>query len=190
MTQLIVSAGKVLLRPKRLDDAADDYAWRCDDELAALDATTPLRQSYPQFLRYYEEDFRHHSPWSIRFGIDTIDGQHIGNCMCYDINTSYAEAELGIMIGNRDYWNQSYGYHTMIGLIDYMFTNYSLRRLYLHTLNSNYRAQHCFEKCGFVSLRTVDRNGMKLIRMGLSLNNWLQVSEQKLTDIRQYQVST
>ena len=190
MTQQIVSAGKVLLRPKRVEDAADDYAWRCDEELAALDATTPLRQPYPQFLRYYEEDLRHPSPWSIRFGIDTLDGQHIGNCMCYDISTSSAEAELGIMIGNRDYRSQSYGYHTMIGLIDYVFANYSLRRLYLHTLNWNHRAQRCFEKCGFISVRTVDRHGMELIRMDLSLDEWLQVSGEKLADMRQYQVRT
>ncbi|MBI4203048.1 MAG: GNAT family N-acetyltransferase, partial [Chloroflexi bacterium] len=95
-----IHAGKVVLRPKRPEDAPDDYAWRCDPELAELDATSPLRQAYADFARYYQEELRFPSPWSIRWGVDSAsDGRHIGNCMAYDINTSFGEAELGIMIG-------------------------------------------------------------------------------------------
>lgn len=180
MTEQIIRAGKVVLRPKRLEDAADDYAWRCDEDLATLDATAPLRQPYHEFLRFYEEELRYPSPWSIRFAIDTLDGKRIGNCMCYDINTAYAEAELGIMIGNRDYWDHSYGYHCMIGLIDHMFSNTSLQRLHLHTLEWNHRAQRCFQKCGFTPVRTVRRHNWELIRMELSRDHWLQIREEKL----------
>ena len=180
MTQQIIQAGKVVLRPRRLENAPDDYAWRCDKELATLDATRPLRQPYHEFLRFYEEQLRYPSPWSVRFAIDTLNGEHIGNCMCYDINTAYAEAEVGIMIGNRDYWGRGYGYHTMIGLIDHMFGDGSLRRLYLHTLESNHRAQRCFEKCGFTPIRTVLRHDWDMIRMELLRDHWLQIREEKL----------
>lgn len=188
--QQTIYAGKVVLRSKRLEDAADDYAWRCDEELATLDATAPLHQPYHEFLRLYEEEIRYPSPWSVRFAIDTVDGIHIGNCMCYDINTGYGEAEVGILIGNRDYWDCSYGYHTMIGLIDHIFSNTSLRRLYLHTLERNHRAQQCFQKCGFTPLRTVRRHGWDLLRMELLRDGWLQTREEKLAALRQDQVKT
>ena len=187
MTQPIIRAGKIVLRPKRLEDAPDDYAWRCDEELATLDATIPLRQPLNEFIRFYQEDLRFPSPWSLRFAIDTTDGKHIGNCMCYDINTAYAEAELGIMIGNRDYWSRSYGYHTMVGLINHMFETTSLRSLHLHTLTWNHRAQRCFEKCGFTHVRQVSRNQWELIRMALSRDHWFQIREEKLANLRQEQ---
>ena len=39
----ILKSHKVILREKRSEDAANDYAWRCDEELAQLDATPVLR---------------------------------------------------------------------------------------------------------------------------------------------------
>ncbi|MEE8443589.1 MAG: hypothetical protein V3S37_07555, partial [Dehalococcoidia bacterium] len=66
MTELIINAGKVVLRPKRVEDAVEDYAWRCDKELATLDATIPLQQPYHEFLRFFTEDLKYPSPWSIR----------------------------------------------------------------------------------------------------------------------------
>ena len=180
-------AGKVVLRDKRLEDAVDDYAWRVDEELAALDAAPPLKQPYSQFLHSYQETFDFPSPWSQRFAVDTLDGKHIGNCMCYDINLAYGEAEVGIMIGNRDYWNRGYGTNTMVGLINHMFTSTSLRRLYLHTLEWNLRAQRSFTKCGFSVIRSVRRYGHGFIRMEISRDSWIEIREEKLAELRREQ---
>lgn len=189
MTTETIRAGKIVLRLKRPEDAPDDYAWRSDEELSALDATTPVKQPYVQFLRSYEESLKYPSPWSQRFAIDTLDGKHIGNCMCYDINLDYGEAEIGIMIGDRAYWNKSYGYHSMVGLIDHMFTSTSLRRLYLHTLEWNLRARQSFEKCGFTPIRATQRNGYKFIRMELSRDRWFQIRGEKLEELGQGQTA-
>ncbi|MEK7777863.1 MAG: GNAT family N-acetyltransferase [Chloroflexota bacterium] len=183
-TNGVIQAGKVVLRNKRLEDAADDYEWRVDGELAALDAAPPLTQPYQQFLRSYQETFDFPSPWSQRFAIDTLDGKHIGNCMCYDINLAYGEAEVGIMIGNRAYWDNGYGSHSMVGLIDHMFTSTSLRRLYLHTLEWNLRAQRSFAKCGFTQVRSVKRYGQGFLRMEISRDHWMEIREEKLAELR------
>lgn len=186
MTQVeVIHSGKVVLRPKRPEDAPDDYAWRCDPELAELDATSPLRQSYEDFLRYYQEEMRYPSPWSIRWGVDTIEGKHIGNCMAYDINMAFGEAELGIMIGDREFWSRSYGYDTMIGMIEHLFSNFSIKRLYLHTLTWNHRAQRCFEKCGMTPVRTVQRYQRELLNMELRREKWLQIRQEKLALLQQ-----
>ena len=42
----VIRGKKVVLREKRVEDAADDYSWRVDEELCRLDATTRLRMSY------------------------------------------------------------------------------------------------------------------------------------------------
>ena len=179
-----IRAGKVILRPKRIEDAEDDYTWRCDEELAELDASSPIRQSFDEFLRYYKDDLHRQSPSSIKFAIDDLNGNHIGNVMCYDINLNFGEAELGVMIGKREYWNKSFGYHTLAGLIDHMFLDRELRLLYLHTLDWNFRAQRSFQKCGFIPKRTIHRSGRDLIRMELERNYWLEHRSSKLAPLR------
>ncbi|MBI4339280.1 MAG: GNAT family N-acetyltransferase [Chloroflexi bacterium] len=186
----VIHAGKVVLRPKGLQDAPDDYAWRCDPELAELDATTPIKQPYQDFLRSYQDELRYPSPWSVRWAIDSDEGRHIGNCMCYDINTAYGEAELGIMIGDREYWSRSYGYDTMVGLIEYMFSNSSIRRLYLHTLTWNHRAQRCFEKCGMTPVHPVQRFQRELLLMELKRDKWMTIREEKLAPLRAAEAAT
>ena len=185
MKASVIRAGKVTLRPKRLEDAQDDYDWRCDEELASLDAASPLKQEFSQFVRIYEDELRFSSPWSVRYGIDTLEGKHIGNCMCYEINSTRGEAELGIMIGNRDYWSQSYGYHSIVGLVEHLFQDAELRRLYLHTLDWNIRAQRSFKKCGFSPVRAVHRFGREMVLMDLTRDYWREMRDEKLAPLRQ-----
>ena len=185
-----IRAGKVILRPKRLEDAEDDYSWRLDEELAELDASSPIRQSFDEFLRFYKDDLNRQSPSSMKFAIDDLTGIHIGNVMCYDINLNFREAELGIMIGKREYWNKSFGYHTLAGIIDYMFMAKAIRLLYLHTLDWNFRAQRSFQKCGFRQKRTIHRSGRDLIRMELERNYWLEHRDSMLAPLRKIDYDT
>jgi RimJ/RimL family protein N-acetyltransferase len=161
-----------VLREKRLEDAALDYEWRKDEELSALDATTPLRMSYPSYLRLIEDEIRHPVPWSKRFAIETHDGKLIGNCMYYDIDTAKGQAELGIMIGDREYWNHGYGTDVVTALTSHIFNTTSFGRIYLHTLSWNLRAQRSFQKCGFVVVKNVRRSGYDFILMELMRDRW------------------
>ena len=92
---------------------------------------------------------RHPTPGSHHFGADAADGTYIGNCMYYDLDSIKKEAEVGIVIGDRDYWSNNYGYDAVTTLLDYMFSQMSLNRIYLHTLDWNDRAKRCFTRSGF-----------------------------------------
>jgi RimJ/RimL family protein N-acetyltransferase len=171
----MIKGHKVVLREKQLDDAANDYAWRCDPELARLDAAPPSRLPFSEFVMSYTEELRHSSPRRHRFAIDTLDGEHIGNCMYYDINHKKREAEIGIMIGNRNYWDQGYGTDAITILVRHIFEELGLERIYLNTLEWNFRAQKCFEKCGFVPYRHLSRGGDYFVVMELR-RSWLSSS--------------
>ena len=168
----IESGDKVVLREKALSDAEDDYAWRTDEELATLDATRPLRMSFKDFLRYTREEIDYPSPRSRRFAIDTHDGKHIGNCMYYDIDLRRGQAELGIMIGDREYWSRGYGTDSVNTLLTHIFSSTSIDRVYLHTLEWNQRARNSFAKSGFKELHPVRRNGLDFIRMEVWRTEW------------------
>ena len=174
-TEVFIWGRKVILRDKRIEDAEDDYRWRTDEELAALDATTPIRISRGEFRRVFEDELRHPLPWVRRYAIDTLDGVHIGNCMCYDIDTVNGHCEVGIMVGEREYWDQGYGLEAMAHVLDECFRMPSMKLVYLHTLVWNDRARRAFAKCGFREVREVRRAAKDFIRMETTREEWERV---------------
>ena len=165
--------GKLIrIREKRVEDIPDEYAWRVDEELSRLDATRPLTMSYDDFLKYSKEEMQFPNFRSKRLAVETIEGVHIGNVMYYDLNVRNAETELGIMIGNKEYWGKGYGTDIVKTLLKHLFEDLKLERVYLHTLAWNYRAQSSFSKSGFREIRAVRRGGQDFLLMEVNRNSW------------------
>ncbi len=163
----------VTLRPKSPSDAQKDHIWRSDPVLSALDATEPLKVPYETYRKYQIDEIKFPSAWSVRFAIDTVDGQHIGNCMVYDVDYRKRQAEIGIMIGNKTFWNRGYGTDAILTLVNGIFGTTDLDYLYLHTLADNIRAQQAFTNSGFRSVRSVTREGNHFIFMEALRDEWL-----------------
>ena len=157
-----------------------DYAWRTDEEIARLDAAYPLKMKFEEFLRIFKDQLRYPTPASARFGIETTDGKYIGNCMYYDMDSVQKQTEIGIVIGDRDYWSRGYGYDAVVTMLDYLFSHTSMERLYLHTLERNKRAQRAFEKCGFLPVSPTRRSGYEFILMEIRKDRWLEIGDEKL----------
>ena len=168
----VIIGSKIKLRDKRLADALEDYSWQTDPELAQLDAAPTLVATFPQYLLDYADNLHHRHPTRCRFAVETLDGKHIGNCGYYGIDETKGEAELGIMIGDRDYWNKGYGTDIISTLVGYIFRQTNLKRIYLKTLISNVRAQKCFKKCGFTPYRNVVRDGFSFMLMEINRKQW------------------
>ena len=171
---------RVVLRDKRPGDAENDYRWRSDPELARLDAAIPLTMSFERYLKLFEDQMKYPTPGSHHYSIETLEGLFIGNCMYYDLDTVNREAELGIVIGDRDYWSDGYGYDAVTTLLDHMFTVRDLKRVYLHTLEWNNRAQKSFSKSGFNAVRPVRRMAHDFILMDVLRDDWFATREERL----------
>ena len=171
---------RIILRDKRIEDSEQDYIWRSDQELASLDAAFPLTMSYDRFLKLAQDQMRYPTPGSHHFATETLDGKFIGNCMYYDLDSVKMQAELGIVIGDRDYWSNSYGYDAVTTLLDHCFNEKKMERVYLHTLEWNKRAQRCFEKCGFVPVKPVRRMSHDFILMEVFREDWFAKAEERL----------
>ncbi len=181
----MIAGNKVIIREKSSVDAWNDYAWETDPELSQLDAVTPTTMTFSRYLSDYENELSYSSPNSRRFAIDTLDSQHIGNCSYYNISETRGEAELGIMIGNRNYWNKGYGTDVVTTLVNYIFRQTNLNRIYLKTLESNSRAQKCFQKCGFTPYKHWDRDGFSFVLMEMHRNQWQEREERKTTSSKE-----
>ncbi len=155
----MIIGSNIRLRDKRLADARDDYRWQTDSELARLDAIQLPAITFSQYLSEYTLKLYHPSPARREFAIETLNGKHIGNCTYYNIDEADSKAELGIMIGDSDYWGKGYGTEATTALLDYIFHKTNLERIHLKTLDWNTRAQRCFEKCGFTQYGQSVRGG-------------------------------
>lgn len=167
-----VRGEKVVLREKRISDAMKDYSWSIDKELSELDAASPMKLTFQQALILYEEEMHYLSSRRHRFAVDILNGEHIGNCMFYDVNEARGEAELGIMIGDRRYWSKAYGTDAVKTLLRHIFTATKLNRVYLHTLDWNIRAQKSFAKAGFKPIGPVKKHGLRFMAMEVRRSDW------------------
>jgi RimJ/RimL family protein N-acetyltransferase len=174
----ILDGEKVRLREKKLSDARNDYRWHADEELSALDAARPLEMAFTVFLLDYSLELR--SPRFRRFplAVDTLDGKHIGNCSVYDVDEKSGQAQVGIIIGDRDYWNRGYGTDAMKTLVDFLFRTTRLERLYLKTLEWNTRAHRSFERVGFVPCGAMRRSSYDFKLMEITREQW-QVAQPR-----------
>ena len=168
----MIIRSKVILRAKKLADAQDDYTWQTDPELARLDAAPLLTMSFSRYLSDYVSELHYPALTRRRFAVDTLDGKHIGNCTYYSTNETKGEAELGIMIGDRNWWDKGYGADAVNTLLSHIFHRTNLTRIYLKTLDSNARAQKCFQKCGFTPYGHLVKDGFSFVLMEIDRKQW------------------
>ena len=168
----MIRGNKVNLRDKRLSDARKDYAWQTEPELAKLDAALLITSPFSQYLLDYSVQL--HCQVSTRhlFSVETLDGEHIGNCTYYGVDEAKGQAEIGIMIGERSYWDKGYGTDAVMALVNHIFSETNLGRIHLKTLYWNKRAQGCFQKCGFAPCGHLARDGYSFMVMELLRKQW------------------
>jgi len=166
----------VVLREKRLGDAPNDYRWRSDPELARFDAARPFAATYNDYLALFRDELTYPSPYRRSLAIEDKDGRHIGNAMYYNIDTIRREAEIGITIGEREYWGKGYGTDAVRTLVRHVFRITGFRRMYLKTLEWNERAQRSFEKAGFRVCGRSRRGGNAFVVMEY-MAAWLDTRE-------------
>lgn len=163
----MISGHKVILCEKTLDEARRDYRWQKDAELMAFSGYPRLEESFAQYLTHCVGAYKK-QPSRELFTIKTIDrNEHIGNCAVYDVDHTKNEAQIGILIGEREYWDLGYGNDAVNTLVAYVFKDMGLNRIYLRTREDNRRARACFEKCGFKACGELRQNGCNFILMEL-----------------------
>jgi RimJ/RimL family protein N-acetyltransferase len=168
----VITGKNIRLREKKLEDARKDYAWQCDPELSRFDAVPVLDMPFALYLLEYTSEIKKPRRTRFALAIENLEGKHIGNCTCYEIEEKKSEAQFGIMIGDADYRDKGYGLDVINTMIDYIFRTTALNRIYLKTLDWNKRAQKCFTRCGFIPYGQMRRNGYNFILMEMFREQW------------------
>jgi RimJ/RimL family protein N-acetyltransferase len=167
-----IEGKKVRLREKKLTDVRTDYNWQRDPELAKFDAVSVLDMPFALYLLDYTAEIKRPRRNRFAMAIENMEGKHIGNCTCYEIDEKKSETQFGIMIGDADFRGKGYGRDVITTVIDHVFRTTALNRVYLKTLNWNLRAQKCFMRCGFKPCGELKRNGFTFLLMEVNREDW------------------
>jgi RimJ/RimL family protein N-acetyltransferase len=134
------------LSPINPEDAEIYTKWLNDLEVTIN--TTIVRQmiSLPAEEEMLEELSKEGHNFAI---VELEDDELIGNCGLMKIDQVNRTAELGIVIGNKDYWNQGFGQEALDLLLDYGFNILNLNNIMLRVFEFNKRAVSCYQSCGF-----------------------------------------
>jgi diamine N-acetyltransferase len=115
------------------------------------------------------------------FSIDTKEGKLIGNVGLMRLNWKDRSVLIGIMIGEKEFWNQGYGTDAIETLLRYLFDELALNRVYLIADERNARALHCYEKLGFKKEGVLRQNRYKDgvytndVMMSLLKDEWKEI---------------
>jgi len=81
--------------------------------------------------------------------VNIENNELLGNVGLVSVNHIHRTAEMGIFIGNKDYWSKGYGLEAISLFIDYCYKKLNLNNITLRTYSYNTRAIRCYEKAGF-----------------------------------------
>ena len=146
----MIEGKMVRLRALEPTDAEKAFQWINDREVTQF-----LMARYPWSLaaerEFVTESAKRMEFADARFAIETkADGVHIGMCGLHRGRPEDRNAELGIMIGDKSYWNGGCGTDAMLTLLHFGFEQMNLHKVALGVFDFNERAQAVYRKCGFV----------------------------------------
>ncbi len=161
-----VSGRRVTLRPFSAgfteDEIADLYRWSSDPSVLSLSGGSPLDMSLERFrIAFLAQLPRRNSESEQLFAILDESGKMIGRTGLFEIDHETGTAELGIVIGDEDYWGQGYGRDSVRTLIEHAFNDVGLKRIVLYTFADNERARRAYEAAGFKPVRELRRFSMQ-----------------------------
>lgn len=137
------------LRELRVSDLDGDwYAWFNDAETTRwqnkkIFPNTRLKQrAYFDYLASSSSDV-------VLAMVEGGGNRHIGNVGLHKIDWVHRSAELGIVIGNREFWGRGFGKQAWQLITDYGFDTLNLHRVYAWIVANNFSSARCAEAAGF-----------------------------------------
>lgn len=177
---MLFESSRVKLRKMTKEDTELYHKWR--NEIEVMYSTNPSLDVYPMEAT---KEFVDHVILGSHSGKSYImveKGNEIPIGIVSLINIDYENrnAECIIDIGEKEYWGKGYGSEGLKLLLDYVFYEMNLHRVYLKVFSFNDRAVRLYTKIGFQqegsSRQSLFRDGEwhDIIHMGLLQNEYFE----------------
>ncbi|MFQ5791226.1 MAG: GNAT family N-acetyltransferase [Acidobacteriota bacterium] len=146
-----IEGKQVVLREFRREDVPVIHSWANDPSVVRYLTWAVFPQTLRETEHFVESQMGGNDPLNRGFVIALREGDTcIGTTGCHNIDWRNRCAELGIVIGKRDYLGKGYGTEAVDLLLGFSFRELNLHRVFLRVFDFNERAVQAYRKCGFV----------------------------------------
>ena len=140
---------RFIIRPFKEADAELWQNWDVDPEIQAhmpepMNEPQDIAEQYEYIKECEEEEDGYY--WSI----ETLDGVTIGTVALTDINEHHKLAEIGIVVGDKEYWVKGVATEVISTVINFAFTEAGVVRISAETEAENIAVSKVLEKVGFI----------------------------------------
>lgn len=141
--------GEIYLRSLCLNDLDGNwYMWLNDPEVTRYQDKGIFPNSFEKQKSYFE--YLSKSQNDIVFAIIfASDGKHIGNIGLHRIDYIHRHADVGIILGEKEYWNRGFATKCIQALVQYAGNSLNLHRLTSYIMIENTGSLKAFSKVGF-----------------------------------------
>ncbi|BFI99030.1 MULTISPECIES: GNAT family N-acetyltransferase [Priestia] len=143
---------KVKLRELNLSDVEDRYKWSLDKQVTKY---LVVPDEYPPFTRENTEQWIKlcisKSNGYEQRAVMTEEDKHIGWVDLKNFDKVNKNAELGIAIGDREYWGKGYGMSALLEMLRIGFLEFNLVKVWLRVDIDNLSAVKSYERAGFIN---------------------------------------
>jgi RimJ/RimL family protein N-acetyltransferase len=141
---------KVYLRPLEAADLDGPYlGWLNDYDVTRFMETgsTPITSATLQ--RYVDDMGRAHDTVMLAI-VDKATGDHVGNIKLGPVHPLHRRADVGVMIGDKRYWDKGYAREAVSLMVQYGFQRLNLNKITLGVYADHVRAIKVYEHLGFM----------------------------------------
>lgn len=121
-------------------------SWLNDPEVVKFSEQRHMNHTKSSCIKYIRD--KQKNGLNLFLAIELIDSEeHIGN-IGVDIDPYNKMGEPSILIGEKKYWNNKFGFEAWSLIINYLFEIENLRVIVAGTMENNYAMQNIFKKIG------------------------------------------
>jgi len=145
----MIQGKSILLRNLSIEDVSAEYlSWMNDYEIVKFTEsrhTVHTMESLKDFILNLNNDYNYF--FAI---IDIQSGKHIGNIKIGNIHQIYKYADVGLIIGNKNFHGKGIATEAIKLCVEFAFKQLKLHRLWAGIYDINIGSIKAFEKAGFV----------------------------------------
>ena len=143
-----IQGTNISLRSIDMSYVSDNYVSWMNDKEVISGLQNPVIPYTKEMLSDYIQSVIKNSNNQMFAIIDNTSGKHIGNIKLI-VNKENKNCELGILIGDKNFWGKGVGQESCKLLVKYAFNDLNLSKVWLAVHANNNAAIRLYEKIGF-----------------------------------------
>jgi RimJ/RimL family protein N-acetyltransferase len=145
----------VYLRAIEVSDVNENYLkWLNEPDVTTGLASGTFPSTLVSLLKFVEQKSTDKNTVMLAI-CDKVSNKHIGNIKLDNFDWVSRTCELGILIGEKDFWGKGIGSEVCKLTIQYAFLQLNIRKILLAVYANNAGAIKVYEKLGFVNEGTL-----------------------------------